>query len=177
LKEENELDQWGRILVDPEDVFSFLYFGTNPSEITCEPTEEIEKYNSLCISWNKIDEVIYSPLENNIDQLKRIDRQNRVNDWNIPDEIANLNVREFLLSKCSTQEEIDRVNMEMKLFEERQLIPVLRLMIALIEHFRDKNIVWGVGRGSSCSSYCLYLIGVHKINSIKYDLDIKEFLR
>ena len=40
---------------------------------------------------------------------------------------------------------------------------------------REKNIIWGVGRGSSVSSYILYLIGVHRINSIKYELDYKEF--
>jgi DNA polymerase III alpha subunit len=42
---------------------------------------------------------------------------------------------------------------------------------------RKHNIVWGVGRGSSVASYVLYLIGVHKINSMYYDLDIEEFLR
>ena len=35
----------------------------------------------------------------------------------------------------------------------------------------------GVGRGSSVASYILYLIGVHRIDSIKYNLDWKEFLR
>jgi DNA polymerase III alpha subunit len=42
---------------------------------------------------------------------------------------------------------------------------------------RENDIVWGVGRGSSVASYTLYLIGVHKIDSIKYELDINEFLK
>ena len=42
---------------------------------------------------------------------------------------------------------------------------------------RENNRVWGVGRGSSVSSFCLFLIGVHKINPMLYDLDYKEFLR
>jgi DNA polymerase III alpha subunit len=37
--------------------------------------------------------------------------------------------------------------------------------------------VWGVGRGSSVASYVLFLIGVHRIDSMKYNLDYKEFLR
>ena len=41
----------------------------------------------------------------------------------------------------------------------------------------DKNVLWGVGRGSSVASYALFLIGVHKIDSVKYDLDWREFLR
>jgi DNA polymerase III alpha subunit len=46
-----------------------------------------------------------------------------------------------------------------------------------VETMRVNNIVWGVGRGSSVASYVLYLIGVHKIDSMYYDLDIEEFLR
>ena len=42
---------------------------------------------------------------------------------------------------------------------------------------KDNNIVYGVGRGSSVSSYILYLIGVHRVNSLKFNLDIKEFLK
>jgi DNA polymerase III alpha subunit len=42
---------------------------------------------------------------------------------------------------------------------------------------RKYDIIWGVGRGSSVASYVLYIIGIHRINSIQYDLDYKEFLR
>jgi DNA polymerase III alpha subunit len=47
----------------------------------------------------------------------------------------------------------------------------------LVDTMRENKIVWGVGRGSSVASYVLYLIGVHKIDSIKYELDINEFLK
>jgi DNA polymerase III alpha subunit len=42
---------------------------------------------------------------------------------------------------------------------------------------RSSNIVWGVGRGSSVASYALYLIGIHKIDPIKYNLSINEFFK
>jgi len=54
---------------------------------------------------------------------------------------------------------------------------LLRYMIYLVDFMRENNIVWGVGRGSSVASYVLYLIGVHRINSIQYGLDWHEFLR
>ena len=54
---------------------------------------------------------------------------------------------------------------------------LLRYMCYLVDFMRENNIVWGVGRGSSVSSYVLFLIGIHKVNSIQYDLDYKEFLR
>ena len=63
------------------------------------------------------------------------------------------------------------------MFEERQLLPLLQLMIYLIYHFTQNKVVWGVGRGSSVSSYVLFLIGVHKIDSLAYNLDIRDFLK
>ena len=50
-------------------------------------------------------------------------------------------------------------------------------MIYLVDYMRKNKIVWGVGRGSSVASYVLYLIGVNKIDSIKYKLECQEFLR
>jgi DNA polymerase III alpha subunit len=47
----------------------------------------------------------------------------------------------------------------------------------LVDTLRKNIIVWGVGRGSSVASYILYLIGVHRIDSLYYDLDIAEFLK
>jgi len=38
-------------------------------------------------------------------------------------------------------------------------------------------MIWGVGRGSSVASYVLYLLDVHRIDSMFYDLDPSEFLR
>ena len=54
---------------------------------------------------------------------------------------------------------------------------VLKFLVYLIDIMRSNNIVWGVGRGSSVSSYVLYLLGVHKVDSIKYGLDITDFLK
>ena len=56
----------------------------------------------------------------------------------------------------------------------RNLFPVLKVLIYIIDTMRKNNLVWGIGRGSSVASYVLYLIGVHKVDS-KYNLDIKEF--
>ena len=71
----------------------------------------------------------------------------------------------------------DRVKAEYKLFKDKKFIKVLQFLIYFVDVLRENNIVWGVGRGSSVSSFCLFLIGVHKINPMLYDLDYKEFLR
>jgi len=54
---------------------------------------------------------------------------------------------------------------------------VLHVMKYVVDTLRENQIVWGVGRGSSVASYVLYLIGVHKIDSIKYKLPIEEFFK
>jgi DNA polymerase III alpha subunit len=41
----------------------------------------------------------------------------------------------------------------------------------------EHKLIWGVGRGSSVASYVLYKLGVHRIDSLYYDLDPAEFLR
>lgn len=101
----------------------------------------------------------------------------RASDWHIPEEYKTLCVRTHVLNKCTDDIERERVEHELRMFEERGLFPVLQFLIYLVDYMREKDIVWGVGRGSSVASYTLYLLGVHKINSIKYELPIEEFLK
>jgi DNA polymerase III alpha subunit len=54
---------------------------------------------------------------------------------------------------------------------------LLQYLKYLVDTMRKNNIIWGVGRGSSVASYVLYLIGIHRINSLYYDLSIDEFLK
>lgn len=97
--------------------------------------------------------------------------------WHMPDEYKTLDIAAWVLEQCKTDGELQRVGHELLLFQERNLFDLLRFMKYLVDTLRANNIVWGVGRGSSVASYVLYLIGVHKINCIYYDLDIAEFLK
>lgn len=103
--------------------------------------------------------------------------QTKQNSWHMPEEYQTLDIAQWLLDQCTTQEELQRVGQELLLYQERNLFPLLRQLKYLIDTWRANNIVWGVGRGSSVASYVLYLLGVHRINSLYYDLDIEEFLR
>ena len=78
---------------------------------------------------------------------------------------------------CKTDAEIQRAGEELLMFQERNLFNLLKYLKYLVDTMRDNNIIWGVGRGSSVASYVLYLLGVHKIDSMYYDLDPGEFLR
>lgn len=69
----------------------------------------------------------------------------------------------------------DRVEKELEFFINSDNMPLLCSIEKLIGRFKEDNIVWGVGRGSSCASYVLFLLEVHDINPIKYDISFTEF--
>ena len=108
--------------------------------------------------------------------LKEFDEKN-ISDWHMPVEYNELDMLAYLLEKCGTDEDRIRVKEEYVLFEKKGFTKVLQFLVYFIDTLRQHNIVWGVGRGSSVSSFCLFLIGVHKINPLLYNLDHREFLR
>ena len=107
-------------------------------------------------------------------------------DWNLPEEYKKLDVQEYVTNKLievtngMTDREFrnraHRMMKELKMYESRGLFDVLRTIIFVINTLTTSNTVWGVGRGSSVSSYVLYLIGVHDVDSYQYNLDIEDFL-
>ena len=108
--------------------------------------------------------------------VKEFDIQNQ-NNWYMPKEYAEMDIAQFVLDQANGSAELQRAGEELIEFQKRDMFPLLRYCKYLVDTMRQYNIVWGVGRGSSVSSYVLYLIGIHKIDSIYYDLDINEFLR
>ena len=100
-----------------------------------------------------------------------------VDNWNMPDDYKKLNIIDYVINRCKKPYEAQRAYAELAEYEKRGMIPVLQFLCYLVDVCKENNVVLGVGRGSSVASYVLYLIGVHKIDSIKYDLDIKEFLK
>jgi DNA polymerase III alpha subunit len=97
--------------------------------------------------------------------------------WYMPSEYKEMDIASWILAQCQTDTELQRVGQELLLFQERNLFPLLCYCKYLVDTMRKHNIVWGVGRGSSVSSYVLFLIGIHKIDSLFYDLSIDEFLK
>lgn len=97
--------------------------------------------------------------------------------WHMPDEYKDLDIASHVLSLCSTQEELQRCGQELLLYQEKNLFDLLRYLKYLVDVMIKNDIIWGVGRGSSVASFVLYKMGIHRINSLYYNLDIHEFLR
>lgn len=167
-------DNLGRITLSEKDCVNLLLNGMKIDSVYIDDLATANKYNDTNEEYFGFDSIL-KPLEEDVTFEEY--HQTKADTWLIPDKYKDINIKDFVLAKTSKPEEVARVELEYALYEERGLIDILRCMVFLIDYFRENDIIWGVGRGSSVSSYILYLIGVHKINSILYDLDITEFLK
>jgi DNA polymerase III alpha subunit len=95
----------------------------------------------------------------------------------MPKEYYELDIAKWVLDQCKTEAELQRAGDELIKFQERKMFVLLQYLKYLVDTMRKNNVVWGVGRGSSVASFVLFLIGVHRINSLYYDLSIDEFLK
>jgi DNA polymerase III alpha subunit len=172
-----KVNRFGDAILDEQDIIRGLYSG----KIKSNTIINVEDHALALLFNNSIDK--------NADSISRLtfyqepdcsiaeyDSKNQAN-WFIPKEYKELNIAKWLLDQCQTKEQYLRVVEELELYVQHNMIDVLVCIKYLVDYMREHNIVWGVGRGSSVASYCLYLIGVHKVDSIKFQLDIKEFLK
>lgn len=131
--------------------------------------------------YNQAIQDMYSdfvPLEQWIDLPYQSDYHDILkSQWHLPQEYADINIIELLLDRCDNDDELQRMGQELLLFNEYGLYPLLHYLHYLVETFEKNDVVMGVGRGSSVASFALYKLGVHRVNSLYYDLDIHEFIR
>jgi DNA polymerase III alpha subunit len=159
-----------------KDLIDMIYSGHTDKVhvVLCDANDDVDKFNAAMEEqgFDKLQK--YIPLD--VDQ-KTFDGVCQ-SEWFMPDEYKALDVYSFVMNKAGDDlAELERVEEELAQFKVRGMNNLLRYMIYLVDFMRENNIIWGVGRGSSVASYVLYLIGVHRINSIQFDLDWREFLR
>ena len=168
------LDAYHRRVFTEKELCKILY---------SNPNEKLSAYNlDNNDQYQKALKENFSSIES-IDVLPEIDltveewhKQNQTT-WHMPDEYRKLDIAEWVLSKCINDSELQRCGEELLEYAERDMLEMLCYLKYLIDTLTENSIVWGVGRGSSVSSFVLYKIGVHRINSLYYDLDFNEFMR
>lgn len=167
------LDKFGNPIFNSADIFKFLYQGklTNLKDITVDYTDDI----------GQLEETAGFTLQRFNEQLDELSIEDfdaaLQSDWFMPPEYRDFDVEEWCLERCTTTEQTKRVKEEMAAYHERGMIPLLQWTKHFVDTCMANNIVWGVGRGSSVASFVLFLLGVHQIDSVKYNLDWQEFLR
>ena len=167
-------DQYGQAHITTEDATDLLY--QRPDlDLSNIKFDNPDQFNAaIKVLYSDIEELQqYQQFDFDLEQF---DQRNQ-SVWRMPEEYRKLDIARWLLDECETDPELQRVADELMLFQERDLFDLLRWLKYFVDTMRANKVVWGVGRGSSVASYVLYLIGVHKINSMYYDLDISEFLK
>ena len=170
-----KINSYGQVEVTEQEAFDALYTSVTTLEgviVDCENV--INQYNSARqLNADRIPTL--NKLEATEDTVELFDKRNQSN-WFMPDNYCPDLIQQ-LYSMCETDEQRDRVSSELELFVQHSMLDLLYYLKYLVDTMRDNKIMWGVGRGSSVASYVLFLLGVHKIDSIKYELDIHEFLK
>ena len=167
-------DQYGQAYTDSNELCNLLY--RNPGlDISLFQVEDSIEYNRSVAELHAELDLLdsYHSISQTVEEFDSILQRN----WRMPKEYKDLDIAAYVLGLCKEEHELQRVGEELILYQERNLFDLLRYLKYLIDTLRKNNIVWGVGRGSSVASYVLFLIGVHKIDSLYYNLNIDEFLK
>jgi DNA polymerase III alpha subunit len=167
-------DQYGQTYTTSNELCDLLY--KNPKlDISLFQVEDSIEYNRSVAELHAELDLLdsYHNISQTVEEFDRVLQTN----WCMPQEYKELDIAEYVLSLCKEEHELQRVGQELLLYQERNLFDLLRYLKYLVDTLRKNNVVWGVGRGSSVASYVLFLLGVHKIDSLYYNLDIDEFLK
>jgi hypothetical protein len=167
-------DQYGQTYTTSNELCDLLY--KNPKlDISLFQVEDSIEYNRSVAELHAELDLLdsYHNISQTVEEFDRVLQTN----WCMPQEYKELYIAEYVLSLCKEEHELQGVGQELLLYQERNLFDLLRYLKYLVDTLRKNNVVWGVGRGSSVASYVLFLLGVHKIDSLYYNLDIDEFLK
>ena len=167
-------NKFGELIFSESDVVDLLMQGRDPVSLGGMIVDDTVKLESWPDIIDPVPDFCQQRFHNCT--VPEFHAQQQAN-WHMPEEYKNLDIADHVLSLCQTQEQLQRCGQELLLYQERNLFDLLRYLKYLVDIMTENHIVWGVGRGSSVASYVLYKLGVHRIDSMYYNLDISEFLR
>lgn len=168
-------DEYGRRHISEDDICSLLYADPD-KDLSQMYLDDPAKHNAAVDrNYSELGKMAAPEILSMSPAEWHAQNQSR---WHMPDEYRNADIAKWILDQCHGNEtELQRCGAELLEYSERGLLPLLAYLRYLVDTMRESGIVWGVGRGSSVASFVLYKIGVHRINSIEYDLDFHEFMR
>jgi DNA polymerase III alpha subunit len=166
------LDKYSNPIFNEADLFEALYKGYPiSSEMFVDPSTNVKMLEEQATLkfWTALDGCGLETSQYDSALSK---------DWNMPDTYKNMDIEAWLFEQSPPWDpNYTRLKEELAAYKERDMLNLLRWLKYFVDTCSKEGVVWGVGRGSSVASYALYLIGVHSIDPIKYNLDWQEFLR
>ena len=168
-------DSLGLPVFDYQDAIDLIYQNRLDilADLQFEPHKEIDIFNNSVRDTAVGDTLrVYTPM---LVDVKEFD-QLLQSEWFMPSDAKNFDIESHIVSITPVGCE-QRVQEELAAFKQHGYLNLLKFLHYLVQTMRSNNMLWGVGRGSSVASYVLYLLGVHRIDSIQYGLDWREFLR
>jgi DNA polymerase III alpha subunit len=167
-------DQYGQIIYTEQDLVDLLLCGHEISKLDQIIVDTSVNINGVMELVESSPNFVYQT--DSTESVEEFDKRLQSR-WHMPQEYCQMDIAEYVLSLCSTSAQLQRVGQELLLYADLNLFNLLRYLKYLVDVMKANNIIWGVGRGSSVASYVLYLLEVHRVDSMYYNLDIREFLR
>jgi len=168
-------NNFGEIIFNESDVCDILMTGREYNTLKNMLVDDTVNIEQAIQFVDKVPELIKYVNQPNI-SLSIFDQQQQAN-WHMPQSYKDLDIAQYILGLCNNEAELQRCGEELLLYQERNLFNLLRYLKYLVDIMTENKVIWGVGRGSSVASFILYKMGVHRIDSIFYKLNIDEFLR
>ena len=172
-----QIDSLGLPKYGTQDLMDLVYKGKLDTlfKVYAEKNDETTQFNSAVKESGQGPAIkFYEKLDIGREEFDKLLQT----EWFMPNSYKNINIEQYIDSICPNNDTAKaRVKEELDAFKSKNMMTVLKFMHFLVTFMKQNKIVWGVGRGSSVASYVLFLLGVHKVDSIQYGLDWREFIR
>jgi DNA polymerase III alpha subunit len=159
------------------------------SEVSAELVPELllaeVPLNRIVVTVDNDDVIQFNLINDEQILSKKIENDPLDLSWNVPAQYMEMDLCEYIASllqdfiKGKPEElqvkYINRVTAELHEIRSRNIEPLFKTLIYVVGSFKAAGTVWGVGRGSSCASLVLHLIGLHAVDPIKYGIPLSEF--
>jgi DNA polymerase III alpha subunit len=169
------LDKFSNPIFNEQDLIDALYTGyqLNPSDTIFVEERGPDFLTLEEVTGIRLFEPINSPTLSSEDFDKAYQER-----WEMPEQYKTFDIEGWLAEQSPPWDpNYTRLEEELAAYKSRNMLDLLRWLKYFVDTCEKQGIVWGVGRGSSVASYVLFLIGVHSIDPIKYNLSWQEFLR
>ena len=152
-------DQYGQMIFNEDDLFDLIMKGhdlTDFKNMIVDSTVDLE--SAALILQRLPDFIQYNQIANQ--STEDFDHRCQ-NEWKMPQKYKEMDIAQYILNLCTNDVQLQRCGHELLLYQQHDLFNLLRYLVYLVDVMKENHLIWGVGRGSSVSSYVLYLIGVH----------------